>query len=55
MARQTRSAGQFVLVAGPSSGLETWPGIGVDGRLGPFSYPGTPLTATYDWVKYTRY
>jgi endo-1,3-1,4-beta-glycanase ExoK len=35
--------------------MNLWPGIGVDGWLGPFSYPGTPLTARYDWAKYTRY
>ncbi len=29
-----------------------WPGIGVDGWLGPFSYTG-PLSAQYDWLKYT--
>jgi beta-glucanase (GH16 family) len=32
-----------------------WPGIGVDGWLGPFNYPGRTLTATYDWIRYTRY
>lgn len=32
-----------------------WPGTGVDGWLGPFTYPGTPLTARYDWIKYTKY
>ncbi|MEU6935230.1 glycoside hydrolase family 16 protein [Streptomyces rubiginosohelvolus] len=32
-----------------------WPGTGVDGWLGPFTYPGTPLTARYDWIKYTQY
>jgi beta-glucanase (GH16 family) len=32
-----------------------WPGIGVDSWLGPFAYPGTALTARYDWVKYTEY
>jgi endo-1,3-1,4-beta-glycanase ExoK len=29
-----------------------WPGIGVDGWLGPFTYTG-PLSAQYDWLKYT--
>lgn len=29
-----------------------WPGIGVDGWLGSFSYTG-PLSAQYDWLKYT--
>ncbi len=32
-----------------------WPGIGVDGWLQPFTYPGRTLTATYEWVRYTRY
>lgn len=32
-----------------------WPGTGVDSWLGPFSYPGRPLTARYDWIKYSRY
>ncbi|WP_444970781.1 beta-glucanase [Streptomyces sp. SAI-25] len=32
-----------------------WPGIGVDDWLGRFTYPGTPLTASYDWIKYTKY
>ncbi|MET0423949.1 MAG: glycoside hydrolase family 16 protein [Actinoplanes sp.] len=35
--------------------MNLWPGIGVDGWLGPFSYPGTPLTATYESARYTRY
>jgi endo-1,3-1,4-beta-glycanase ExoK len=35
--------------------MNLWPGTGVDGWLGPFSYPGTPLTARYDWARYTRY
>lgn len=29
-----------------------WPGIGVDGWLGSFNYTG-PLTAQYEWLKYT--
>jgi beta-glucanase (GH16 family) len=29
-----------------------WPGIGVDGWLGPFTYT-SPLSAQYDWLKYT--
>jgi beta-glucanase (GH16 family) len=33
--------------------MNLWPGIGVDSWLGPFSYPGTTLTATYDSVSYT--
>jgi len=32
--------------------MNLWPGIGVDGWLGPFSYSG-PLYATYDYVLYT--
>lgn len=35
--------------------MNLWPGIGVDGWLRPFTYPGRTLTATYDWVRYTRY
>ncbi|MEV8372113.1 glycoside hydrolase family 16 protein [Kribbella sp. NPDC056861] len=35
--------------------LNLWPGIGVDGWLGPFNYPGTPLTAFFDSAKYTKY
>ncbi len=34
--------------------LNLWPGIGVDGWLGPFNYSGR-LTATYDWARYTKY
>ncbi|MFC9690185.1 glycoside hydrolase family 16 protein [Kribbella sp. NPDC056951] len=34
--------------------LNLWPGIGVDGWLGPFNYTGQ-LTATYDSVRYTKY
>ena len=34
--------------------MNLWPGIGVDSWLGPFSYSGQ-RTATYDWVKYTKY
>jgi beta-glucanase (GH16 family) len=29
-----------------------WAGIGVDSWLGPFSYPGTPIYAKYDWIQY---
>ncbi|HEX8853406.1 MAG TPA: glycoside hydrolase family 16 protein [Pyrinomonadaceae bacterium] len=29
-----------------------WAGIGVDSWLGPFTYPGTPITAKYDWIQY---
>ncbi|NED15018.1 glycoside hydrolase family 16 protein [Streptomyces sp. SID9124] len=32
-----------------------WPATGVDSWTGPFTYPGAPLTARYDWVKYTKY
>ncbi|MFF5228980.1 glycoside hydrolase family 16 protein [Dactylosporangium sp. NPDC000521] len=35
--------------------MNLWPGVGVDGWLQPFRYPGRTLTATYEWVKYTRY
>lgn len=31
--------------------VNLWPGIGVDSWLGPFNYT-SPLTASYDWVKY---
>jgi beta-glucanase (GH16 family) len=30
-----------------------WPGIGVDGWLGSFKYPGRPLQAQYDWIRYS--
>ncbi|MFC1637485.1 family 16 glycosylhydrolase [Candidatus Margulisiibacteriota bacterium] len=30
-----------------------WPGKGVDGWLGPFSYAGKPLEAQYDWIKFS--
>jgi hypothetical protein len=30
-----------------------WPGTGVDGWLGPFSYAGKPLETQYDWIKYS--
>ncbi|MBM2620885.1 glycoside hydrolase family 16 protein [Actinoplanes sp. LDG1-06] len=33
--------------------MNLWPGIGVDDWLGPFTYPGRPLTAHYDWVRFT--
>lgn len=29
-----------------------WAGTGVDSWLGPFTYPGTPLYAKYDWIQY---
>ncbi|HVF57778.1 MAG TPA: glycoside hydrolase family 16 protein [Pyrinomonadaceae bacterium] len=29
-----------------------WAGINVDSWLGPFSYPGTPIYAKYDWIQY---
>jgi endo-1,3-1,4-beta-glycanase ExoK len=29
-----------------------WAGTGVDSWLGPFTYPGTPITAKYDWIQY---
>ena len=32
--------------------VNLWPGIGVDGWLGPFTYTGA-LSAQYDWLKYT--
>jgi endo-1,3-1,4-beta-glycanase ExoK len=35
--------------------MNLWPGTGVDGWLQPFTYPGTRLTASYDWARYTRY
>ncbi|WP_239118629.1 beta-glucanase [Paractinoplanes ferrugineus] len=35
--------------------MNLWPGIGVDSWLQPFTYPGRRLTASYDWVKYTKY
>lgn len=34
--------------------VNLWPGTGVDSWLGRFNYSGQ-RTATYDWVKYTRY
>ncbi|MDC7122624.1 glycoside hydrolase family 16 protein [Cellulomonas fimi] len=34
--------------------MNFWPGVGVDDWLGPFRYEGQ-RTATYDWVRYTRY
>ena len=30
-----------------------WPGIGVDAWLNPFTYPGYPIQAEYDWIKYS--
>jgi len=35
--------------------MNLWPGIGVDGWLGPFNYPGSALNATYDSARYTKY
>jgi beta-glucanase (GH16 family) len=32
--------------------VNTWPGIGLDGWLGSFSYK-EPLSASYDWISYT--
>jgi endo-1,3-1,4-beta-glycanase ExoK len=29
-----------------------WAGTGVDSWLGPFTYPGTPIYAKYDWIQY---
>ena len=34
--------------------MNLWPGTGVDSWLGKFTYSGQ-RTATYDWVKYTKY
>ncbi len=33
--------------------MNLWPGVGVDAWLGPFVYSGTPISAAYDWIKYT--
>jgi endo-1,3-1,4-beta-glycanase ExoK len=33
--------------------VNLWPGTGVDGWLGPFSYT-VPLTAKYDWIQYFK-
>ncbi|WP_285600245.1 glycoside hydrolase family 16 protein [Kineosporia sp. NBRC 101731] len=35
--------------------MNLWPGTGVDSWLEPFTNPGRPLTAQYDWVKYSPY
>lgn len=32
--------------------VNLWAGTGVDGWLGPFTYPGAPIYAQYDWVQY---
>ncbi len=32
--------------------VNLWAGTGVDGWLGPFTYPGTPIYAQYDWIQY---
>jgi beta-glucanase (GH16 family) len=32
--------------------VNLWPGIGVDAWLGPFVYPGSPIYADYDWIRY---
>jgi beta-glucanase (GH16 family) len=29
-----------------------WAGTGVDSWLGPFTYPGTPIYAKFDWIQY---
>lgn len=34
--------------------VNLWPGINVDSWLGPFSYPGSPLTAQYAWIQYFK-
>ena len=35
--------------------MNLWPGVGVDSWLQRFTYPGTTLTAGYDWARYTKY
>jgi beta-glucanase (GH16 family) len=32
--------------------VNMWAGTGVDDWLGPFTYPGTPISAKYDWIQY---
>lgn len=32
--------------------VNMWAGTGVDDWLGPFSYPGAPIYAKYDWIQY---
>lgn len=32
--------------------VNLWAGTGVDSWLGPFTYPGTPISAQYDWIQY---
>jgi endo-1,3-1,4-beta-glycanase ExoK len=34
--------------------VNLWAGTGVDSWLGPFSYPGTPIYAQYDWIQYFK-
>ncbi|GAA0595585.1 family 16 glycosylhydrolase [Kribbella sandramycini] len=35
--------------------LNLWPATGVDGWTGPFTYPGSTMTAFFDWARYTKY
>jgi beta-glucanase (GH16 family) len=32
--------------------VNLWAGTGVVGWLGPFTHPGAPVYAQYDWVQY---
>lgn len=34
--------------------INLWPGISVDGWLGPFTYHGQPVTAEYDWIRWSQ-
>jgi beta-glucanase (GH16 family) len=34
--------------------VNLWPGTGVDGWLGRFTYPNKPIEAQYDWIRYTK-
>ncbi len=47
---ETGSRGPLPTVPGKIM-VNLWPGIGVDGWLGPFSYTG-PLTAEFRWIQY---
>jgi beta-glucanase (GH16 family) len=33
--------------------MNLWAGKGVDDWVGEFVYPGTPIYAEYDWIRYT--
>lgn len=33
--------------------VNLWSGVGVENWLGPYVYPGSPINAHYDWIRFT--